>query len=110
LGSGRAVLTLGLVAGVWRFWNRIAPPAADKVSVVPKKIELPESTPNTSTIACSLSAMKPMPVAPTNLKFVCWLRVERADGHVASQWRRSGAARQSHVPQRRELALAAPGR
>ncbi|HEX8236469.1 MAG TPA: OmpA family protein [Abditibacteriaceae bacterium] len=45
------LLTLGLVAGVWRYWNRIAPPAANKESVVPTKINLPNTVPNTDTVA-----------------------------------------------------------
>lgn len=44
------LLALGAAAGVWRYWNRLAPAAAEKPSLTVKKIELPSAqTSSTST-------------------------------------------------------------
>lgn len=43
------LLAIGIATGVWRYWNRIAPKAADKASVVPGKIDLPSDAAGTST-------------------------------------------------------------
>ncbi|HEX8551134.1 MAG TPA: OmpA family protein [Abditibacteriaceae bacterium] len=46
------ILTIGAVAGIWRYWNKLAPKAAEKPSVAVTKIELPESNvPSTATTA-----------------------------------------------------------
>jgi OOP family OmpA-OmpF porin len=44
------ILAIGAAAGVWRYWSKLAPSAAQKASGVPKSINLPNSQiANTST-------------------------------------------------------------
>ena len=49
------ILTLGAVAGVWRYWNRIAPKAAEKPSVAVAKINLPDNAPSTGSSTQTVS-------------------------------------------------------
>ncbi len=45
------ILVLGVAIGVWRSWNRLAPSAATKDSVVPSKIDLPSRDENPTAMS-----------------------------------------------------------